>query len=192
MGWTSYYTNKSNKECCLEQVTHYKGTVKKTAMKGNTFYALIKSPEGEDWILALLTSRKDGQFFYKDIQCNPYETSYDYPISILQAFEPANMEDLIFLSECINRMNSYKNIMSERKCGSIWKLELKYELLYSDGKKIEKGSELYVMINPLNPYKKKSRKTFFICEKDDNGNFRQTRYRIRDYVFNGSNPVKIK
>lgn len=192
MGWTSYYTDKTNKECCLDQIKHYKGTVKKTAMKGNTFYALIKSPEGEDWILAFLTSRKDGCFYYKDIQCNPYETSYDYPVSILKDFEPANMNDMKFLSECINRSNNFKNFNEKRTTGSIWKIKLYCDIVFTNGKKIEKDNEIFVMINKLNPYKKKSRKAFFICEKDADGNFKQTRYRLREYIFNGSSPVKIR
>lgn len=101
MGWTSYYVGSgcNRKDECMRYINGYKdkngnptATLIKSVMKGSTFYALMETVEKkEQFILCLLTRISKGEFYYKDIQCNPYENMA--PMSLVKLFKPSNEAD---------------------------------------------------------------------------------------------------
>lgn len=192
MGWTSYYApTKTNKECCFDYLKQSSSTVKRTAMKGNTFFALMTNKDGIDWILVLLTKRQNGEFFYKDIQANPYNT-FDIPSSLLKDFHPSNVEDMVWLSKCIQNKKEQKEKKVEKKIGSYWKIKLPYDIHYRDGEEYKKGEELFVKVAIKNSFAKRKTKTFIISEKNNKGEFYQTFRSIRGSTFDECEKVFIK
>lgn len=192
MGWTSYNApGKTNKECCLDEVKNYKGRCLKTVMKGSSFYALMETPDKTQWVLKLLTARKNNEFYFKDIQCSPDEIE-DVPLSILKAFVPSTVNDVIWLSKCIDcnkKMTERKNSLS---FGSIWKIKTPYDMEFSNGHKIIKNSEIYIKIDVLNKSSKRKNKAFMVYNKTENGRFERSCYRIRESDFNSSIKEKIE
>lgn len=154
MGWTSYYTSNSSKEECLRIVNCYKGTVKKTVSNGSKFYALMTTPKGEDWVLLLLNHKRKGEFYYKDIQCNPHESGV--PLSILKEFVPSNENDKAWLEKQLKVAQEKK--ATTFKLGDIVKCKADYDLDFGYAMKIKQGEEFWVKIEVLNPYAK--RRTF--------------------------------
>ena len=170
MGWTSYFTDNTNREECEKYVKKYEkegiAAVKRTAMKGNNFYALLHSTKSDaDWVLCLLTSRRDGQFFYKDVQCNPWNSPGgeigDIPMSILKDFVPSTDFDKEWKE---------KNLKWHEKENAKFKPEL-FDVLHmkntsngsiewNNGYKIEQGQEFYIGVKNIN-----NRKNYVLLEK---------------------------
>lgn len=165
MGWTSYYTNNTNKEECLEIVKRFRGTCKKTVMKGNQFYALMTSPKGEDWVLLLLTQRHKGEFYYKDIQCNPYE--HGIPMSILKDFKPSNKQDEDWLKDNLEIAAEEKK-KTDYDIGDILHCvnNTNYPITW-DSYSIAVNEEFYVMVDVLNPFAKRKTKMFRVVKLND-------------------------
>ena len=165
MGWTSYLTNKTNKEECLDIIRNYKGSCRKYVMKGNTFYALMTTPENQDWVLCLLTRREHGEFYYKDIQMNPYESS-GTPMSILKEFRPSNDEDVEWLRKNMERATNEK-AKTAYDFGDV--LHCKTPDGYSiewNGKRIDGGEEFYIRVEVLNPWASKRTKMYRLLKKE--------------------------
>lgn len=165
MGWTSYYTNRTNKEECLSIVGNYKGTCRKHVMKGNRFYALMTTPDNRDWVLCLLTKRESGEFYYKDIQMNPYESGT--PMSILKEFRPSNEDDAEWLSKNIESWMIGKTKIAY-DFGDV--LHCKTPDGYSiewNGMKIHGGEKFYVRIEVLNPWASRKTKMFRLLKREN-------------------------
>lgn len=143
MGWTSYYTHRTNKEECLHIASGYKGTVKKTVMQGNKFFALMSTPSNEDWVLLLLTSRSKGEFYYKDIQCNPHE--HGIPASILKEFKPSNEADAKWLKENLEILEEKKK-EPKFEIGDVVKCVAPYDIEWGNYTKVAKDSVFYVKV----------------------------------------------
>ena len=98
MGWTTYYVGryeKDKKALMIRDLEQY-GDVKvlKASMKGNVFYAACiqtKRPE-VIWGIVCLTSLKNGEFGYKDIDETMGPCYYDCPKSILDMLSPTDNE----------------------------------------------------------------------------------------------------
>lgn len=109
MGWTSYYVGYgcNRKDECMKYVNGFKNEkgettarLIKSVMKGTTFYALMETVEKkQQFIICLLTSISKGEFYYKDIQCNPYEVGV--PMSLVKAFIPTTDEDKAWKEKCL-------------------------------------------------------------------------------------------
>lgn len=165
MGWTSYYTDRTNKEECEHYVQGYVkenlSTVKKTVMHGNNFYALMHSIKGDcDWVLCLLTQRNNGMFFYKDIQCNPYEVG-NIPSSILNNFVPGTEEDKEWLKKNLEWHEKEKlKIKPDNFDVLHMKNTYSYALEWNNGFKIEPEQDFYVFVKNIN-----NRKNYILCKK---------------------------
>lgn len=160
MGWTSYYTTKTNKECCLDYLNSCSSVCKKSVMKGNKFFALMENEHGVNWVLVLLTSRQDGQFFYKDIQANPYE-DFSIPTSILKDFKPANKEDEKWLERQRQKQEEKSDTI---EIGSIWKIKLYTTIEYGDGSVYKKDTEVFVKASYKNVFAKRKTVVFFLMD----------------------------
>ena len=89
MGWTGYPKDEFDYDVAKFADDYVKKeNVKKRVRKGNTFFYLIQTPEGEDWVLEILTKSYNGFFWRKEIQMNPY--NFGTPLSILKEFVPSN------------------------------------------------------------------------------------------------------
>lgn len=177
MGWTSYYTDRTNKEECLHIISSYKGTCKKTVMKGNKFYALMTTPNGEDFVVCILTSRTDGEFYYKTFCMNPSERGT--PISILKEFVPTTEDDKVWLEKSLKEYEEGKKKLSY-DFGDILKLKnsLSGEISWNGTSyKIKPNDIFYVRVIVLNPFSKKKTKAFNIV-KESEGKFFGTNLRI--------------
>lgn len=181
MGWTSYYTNRTNKEECLHIVSGYKGTVKKTVMQGNKFYALICTPSNEDWVLLLLTSRSKGEFYYKDIQCNPHE--HGVPASILKAFTPSNDNDKRWLEENLALLEEKKK-EPKFNIGDVVKCIAKYDIDWGYFK-VKTDEEFFVRVE----HSGKKGKLYRVVTKDGE-RFRETNYRLMNKSFENATKDK--
>ena len=173
MGWTSYYVGRNcdRKEECMNYIRGYKDkdgkpTVNliKSVMKGSKFYALLETVHNEQFILCLLTSIKDGEFYYKDIQCNPYESGV--PMSLVKLFKPSNEKDLEWKNKLLAENEKNKTTKKEYKVGDILKCvnNKGYELTWNNGYRIEKGETFFVKVDILNPYAKRKTKMYRIVE----------------------------
>lgn len=161
MGWTSYYVgSKTNKECVLDLITHFRGKMKKMVQKGSSFYFLMETEKGEDWVLLMLTSKKNGEFYYKDVQCNPYESGV--PLSILKAFNPSDEADAKWKAEQIEKEERFKDLKSF-DFGDVLKIRNdSTEISWSNGHKIEAEEEFFIRIDVLNRYAKKRTKSYTV------------------------------
>lgn len=175
MGWTSYYVGSGcdRKAECMKYLAGYKKdgkptvNVLKTVMKGSTFYALLETVEKkEQWVLCLLTSISKGEFYYKDIQCNPYESGV--PMSILKAFKPSNDKDKEWLEKCLKAEADKKKIVSDFKIGDIVKCTNgNYSIEWYGGKKIKENETFYVRVETKNPFAKRKTKMYRLVELTD-------------------------
>ena len=183
MGWTGYYTSRTNKDECIHLISHFKGTCKKYVMKGNSFYALMTSEKGEDWVLLLLTQRYKGEFRYKDIQCSPYEHG-GIPASILNSFVPSDEENAKWLKENLELLEKEKQLQKKNECNFGDVVHCKntgMTISWSNGKQIPNGEDFFVRVDVLNPFSKKRTKSYRVVEKiNKNGTvcFYPTGYRI--------------
>lgn len=161
MGWTSYYVGSmTNKECVLDEVRQYKSTIKKMVQKGSRFYFLMENKNGVEWILLMLTSKKNGEFYYKDIQCNPYESGV--PLSILKAFNPSNESDAKWKAEQLVKEEISKE-KSSFTFGDVLKVRNdNMEISWNDGHKIKPEEEFFIRIETLNPFAKKRTKSYTV------------------------------
>lgn len=189
MGWTSYYVgDRTNKECVQKIYDNYTsrgGKVKKTVQKGNNFYSLMENDKGEDWILLLRTSKDKGEFYYKDIQCNPYESGV--PKSILTMFNPSNDEDRVWLE---NQLKALAEIKEKTfKIGDLIKCTCDYDIEWGSGFKLKKGKEFVIKVvgsDDLRIFHKKANsrntKNYFVCNFF-NGDYQLTSYRLMVKTF---------
>ena len=116
MGWTSYYVGSgcNRKDECMKYVDGFRNkegnrtaNLIKSVMKGTTFYALMETVEKkEQFIFCLLTSIDHGEFYYKDIQCNPHE--YGVPMSLVKMFKPSNEQDAEWKAKLIAENETVK------------------------------------------------------------------------------------
>lgn len=98
MGWTGQYTDRPSKDIVIEALTQTHSEkfgscrVLDIAKKGNTFYCAWErvQPDGKKYVLCMvmLTSRKDGEVCYKEVdECmGPCEA--ECPIRILDKLSP--------------------------------------------------------------------------------------------------------
>lgn len=97
MGWTGIYTDRSSKDVVIEALTHSSekfgsSRVVDIAKKGSTFYCAWEktNPDGKKYTLCMvmLTSRKDGEVCYKEVdECmGPCES--ECPKRILDLLSP--------------------------------------------------------------------------------------------------------
>ena len=189
MGWTSYYVgNKTNKECVqtiYDDYTKRGGKVKKTVQKGNDFFSLMENDKGVEWILLLRTSKNKGEFYYKDIQCNPYESGV--PKSILTMFNPLNDEDKAWLENQLKALAETKKAPTF-KIGDLVKCTCDYDIEWGNGFKLEKGKEFVIKIvgsDDLKLFHKansRNTKNYFVCNFF-NGIYQSTSYRIMSKTF---------
>jgi len=189
MGWTSYYVgNRTNKECVQKIYDGYTsrgGKVKKTVQKGNDFYSLMENDKGVEWILLLRTSKSKGEFYYKDIQCNPYESGV--PKSILAMFKPSNDEDKAWLESQLKALAETKKAPTF-KIGDLIKCTCDYDIEWGNGFKLEKGKEFVIKVvgsDDLKLFHKansRNTKNYFVCNFF-NGNYQRTSYRIMSKTF---------
>lgn len=175
MGWTSYYVgDRTNKECVQKIYDNYTsrgGKVKKTVQKGNNFYSLMENDKGE--------------FYYKDIQCNPYESGV--PKSILTMFNPSNDEDKEWLENQLKLLAETKKEHTF-KIGDLIKCTCDYDIEWGSGFKLEKGKEFVIKVvgsNDLRIFHKansRNTKNYFVCYFF-NGNYQLTSYRLMAKTF---------
>lgn len=165
MGWTSYYTNKTNKEECLDYIKGCKGSCRKYVMKGNKFYALMTTPDDKDRVLCLLTKRERGEFYYKDIEMNPYESS-GTPMSILKEFRPSNDEDAEWLRKNMERAAIEKAKIAY-DFGDVLhcKTPERYSIEWGN-MKINGDEDFYIRVEVLNPWASKRTKMFRLIKKE--------------------------
>jgi hypothetical protein len=189
MGWTSYYVgNESVKDCVNDLFNRYSRQgyiVKKTVQKGNDFYALMED-KGVDFIALFRTSKSNGEFYYKDIQCNPYESS-TVPSSILKMFKPSNDEDKAWLENQLKALAETKKAPTF-KIGDLIKCTCDYDIEWGNGFKLEKGKEFVIKVvgsDDLKLFHKansRNTKNYFVCNLF-NGNYQRTPYRIMSKTF---------
>lgn len=195
MGWTSYYVgSQSSKDCAMEELESYarggNNVIKRTVWKGSKLYALLHSTRtDDDWVLLLLTSKKDGEFYYKDIQCNPYESGV--PMSILKDFIPKDKENAEWKEKSIAENKRQKARLNEFEVGDYIKcVHGNYSTCWGNYFKLEPNEVFYLKCTYLNPYAKRKKKTYVVSKLGEYG-FSDTRYRLRDSSFN-SIPQKEK
>ena len=169
MGWTSYYVgSKSTKDCVMEEVAKSSSKIKKTVQKGSKFYFLMETQKGEDWVLLMLTSKKQGEFYYKDIQCNPYE--HGIPSSILKEFKPSNERDKKWLEENLKILEEENAMKKSFKIGDVVKCRSYYDIEWGWYTKVKAHDDFYVMIESKNNAKRTSKVLRLLAKtKDTNG-----------------------
>ena len=118
MGWTSYYvgTEMTAKERQRElddmnNMGDFK--VLKSAMRGSTYYAAIERTNGEKrmvFAVVTLTSCRDGEFAYKDMDESEHPYYYDCPKGILDLLTPTDCKSANKWREnCRKRIEERKN-----------------------------------------------------------------------------------
>lgn len=172
MGWTSYYVGSgcNRKEECMKYVNGFRkdgkptATLIKSVMKGTTFYALMETVEKkEQFIFCLLTKIQQGEFYYKDIQCNPCETGV--PTVLLKLFKPSNEADAEWKEKCLKENKEEKS--QEYKIGTILKCKIDWRDIEWSGKQIKKGEEFYLKIDVKNPFSKRKTKIYRIMNQEN-------------------------
>lgn len=119
MGWTSYFARyyKNNgevdrlAECRTEFGRDSNYCIRKDCMHGTTYYAAVENLKtGNVFALIVLTSVKDDEFYYKDMDetCGP--TKCDCPKSILDLLsETDNEYALNWRKRCLENIERKKN-----------------------------------------------------------------------------------
>lgn len=185
MGWTSYYVgNKNVKECTLEEVKHYENhghSIKKMARQGKAFYFLMTDKEKGDWVLCMLTQKRNGEYFYKDIQCNPYESGV--PLSILKSFVPGNKEDKIWLEKSIKEAEEKQRKAVKVNIGDYLKCSADFSIWWGSSAHVEPGSD-FIVHCVKSGHSTKNTKQYLLARKNDyNGEWYDTPYKIRNSTF---------
>lgn len=188
MGWTSYYVgSKSLKDCMADEMAKfpkYNHKIKKSVQKGNNFYYLMESPKGEDWVLLMKGSKSKGEFYYKDIQCNPYESGV--PSSILKAFKPSNDDDKAWVEKQLKALAEKKATAKTFKIGDIVKCRAKYDIEWGNGVKVAENTDFYIRVQKK-PYTSKNIKNYILLRETKNLNgepcLRETNCRLMNKSF---------
>ena len=161
-----------------------KANVKKRVRKGNTFFYLIQSPEGKDWVLEILTKSYNGYFYRKEIQMNPY--NFGTPLSILKEFVPSNDKDREWLENEL-KLAQIKQDKKKVEIGDIYELVAKWTLCFENYGNIQKDETFYVRVEEKKNLKRSS-KIFRIMKKgktlDGRDAWRETNLRIKSSTFN--------
>ena len=186
MGWTGYPKDEFDYDVAKFADDYVKKeNVKKRVRKGNTFFYLIQTPEGEDWVLEILTKSYNGFFWRKEIQMNPY--NFGTPLSILKEFVPSNDKDREWLKE---EYKEYKLLHKDEKkveVGDIYEIVSKWTIDFGGYGKIEKGETFYVKVEEKKNLKRAS-KIFRIMKKgktlDGRDAWGETNLRIKNNTFN--------
>lgn len=97
MGWTSFYVDGKvdRKEECRREFSKYPewATILKDAMVGTTYYAAMKMTATEEvFCLVVLTSIRDGQFFYKDMTDTMGPSECHCPVGIIKLLTPTDSQ----------------------------------------------------------------------------------------------------
>lgn len=174
MGWTSYYVGSgcNRKDECMKYVDGFKNkegkrtaNLIKSVMKGTTFYALMETVEKkEQFIFCLLTSIDHGEFYYKDIQCNPHENMA--PMSLVKLFKPSNEADAKWKAKLIAENETVKKA-PKFKIGDI--LECKngdWDITWGGNLKINPNETFYVRIDG-HKVGSRTTKLYSIVEKEN-------------------------
>ena len=96
MGWTFTYIGyyEKDKKALMIKALEQSGYMKviKASMRGNVFYAACETlrKPGHYWGIVCLTSLKNGEFGYKDIEEDMGPCYYDCPASILDMLSPTD------------------------------------------------------------------------------------------------------
>lgn len=185
MGWTSYYVGTKNiKDCMTEEVGRLNSRVKKSVRQGNNFFYLMETPEGEDWVLLMLGRKRNGEFSYKDIQCNPYEGGV--PPSILKAFKPSNDADKKWLEEQLKRLADKKASKKTFNIGDVVECKSKYDMEWVDGFKIPQDKKFYVIVESHRTRYRRL-KQYLVAKEKANGELSSTLYKIGNSNFKNLN-----
>ena len=185
MGWDGCSKYEFDYDVAKFADYYVKGyNVKKRVRKGNTFFYLIQTPKGEDWVLEILTKSHNGFFLGKEIQMNPYETGT--PLSILKEFVPSNDKDREWLE---NELKLAQGEHNKKKVenGDIYEVVAKCTLCFGDYGNIQKDETFYVRVEEKKNLKRAS-KIFRVMKKgktlDGRDVFRETNLRIKSSTFN--------
>lgn len=194
MGWTSYYVGAEKlKTCMAREVSKfacYNHKIKKSVQKGNKFYYLLENSKGEDWVLLMLGRKQKGEFFYKDIQCNPYESGV--PSSILKVFKPSNDADKSWLEKQLKIIADEKANKKTFNIGDIVDCESSYDIEWGDGFKIPKGEKFKIIVSP-HYTRTKVLKLYCIANQRTDGSFALSMHRLSSKTFKDlSNKELIK
>ena len=186
MGWTSYYVgSKDIKDCVMEEVSRASSKIKKTSRKGNNFYFLMETPKGEDWILLMKTSKSKGEFYYKDIQCNPYESS-NVPLSLLKAFKPSNDDDKGWLEKQLKALEETKLNTKKFNIGDIVKCRANYDIEWANNFKVKADTDFFISVE-RKPFAKNNTKVYRLLWQTTNLNgepcLRSTNCRLKNKSF---------
>ena len=180
MGWTSYWVGPdcNRKEECMRYVRGFKDTngketakLLKSVMKGTHFYALMETTDEkhEQFIFVLLTEIDKGEFYYKDIQCNPYEVG-GIPNSLLKMFKPSNDKDKEWLAKNLaaNKEVAEKNKVSLKlKVGDI--LEVTngaYPLSWNGGFSIAPNEKFFIRVDEKQGWKRNTKQYVLVRKVD--------------------------
>lgn len=148
MGWTSYRAEGTRKEEALKVFERF-GNVEYVTQQGTTFYALLRTEEGRQWVLALLTSMEKDHFFdtnvfyYKDIQVSLYET-VRVPKTILKRFVPYDKESQEWVNKCYEWWKATEPL--KVKAGQVWTCTAPYSLSWDGGLEFEKQEPFEVLV----------------------------------------------
>lgn len=117
MGWTFYRATcyKNGKvdrlaECRKEFKNEFRFPILKDAMIGTTYYAAIQSPKGYIFPLVVLTSVKNGEFGYKDMEGGMGPYYYDCPESILKLITEKNDNTEAWIAACREKRKSEREL----------------------------------------------------------------------------------
>lgn len=155
MGWTSYQATcyKNGRvdrlaECRKEFKNGFHFPILKDAMRGTTYYAAMRNPEGKVFPLIVLTSVKNGEFSYKDMEGSMGPFYYDCPESILKLVTIKDESTKEWVEKCREhqkKKRTLQNLLNEAKEKHLTlKVTLPFTLSYSDYFEIPEGKTVYV------------------------------------------------
>lgn len=185
MGWTGHPKDEFDYDVAKFADDYVKKeNVKKRVRKGNTFFYLIQTPEGEDWVLEILTNSHNGFFWRKEIQMNPY--NFGTPLSILKEFVPSNDKDREWLEEEL-KLAQGEHDKKKVEVGDIYEIVSKWTIDFGAYGKIQKDETFYVRVEEKKNLKRAS-KIFRIMKKgktlDGRDAWGETNLRIKSSTFN--------
>ena len=125
MGWTSYYVGaeKDRQKLMIKELENY-GDVKvlKSAMRGRVFYGAYTSTNHPEQVrgIVCLTSLRDGDFAYKDMDESTGPYYYDCPKNILDLLTPTeNKWALAWREKCRQKKTSIISELNKLPDGSV-------------------------------------------------------------------------
>lgn len=185
MGWTSYYVGTKNiKDCMAEEVGRFNSRVKKSVRQGNKFFYLMETLKGEDWVLLMLGRKQNGEFYYKDIQCNPYENGV--PPSILKSFTPSNDADKEWLDNQLKKLDEEKKAKKTFNIGDVVECKSSYDIEWGDGFRIPKNQKFFVIVDSSRT-RKRVLKQYNVARQKPNGELTYTLYKLSNRTFKNLN-----